>query len=179
MSYVLPSLVLSCPLAPISPLSLALLTAVLPYGPNIAEHVVMDAGLDPAAPVELVPAPQGEEDSPAADAAAAPAAVDADGVPVGVGLGGGGEEDDEAGAAAGVGGGGAEKAAGAPARSGVLPEGVRSALLGALGRLDEWFARMEAGEVPRGYITLTPPGGSGDGGGGLGVEWKRVLGGAV
>ncbi|KAG2487711.1 hypothetical protein HYH03_013710 [Edaphochlamys debaryana] len=143
----------------------ALVGSVLPYGPTIAEHVVMDAGLDPHAPVPLVQLPT--DGAAAADGAAADVAAAADDG-VGIGLGAAGEE-----AEAEVEGDGtadpdavqkadaaAAAAAPKPVRTGVLTDDVRHALLAALGRLDDWFARWEAGELPKGYITLTPPGSS-------------------
>ncbi|GLI62598.1 hypothetical protein VaNZ11_005137 [Volvox africanus] len=154
----------------------ALVAAVLPYGPTIAEHVVMDAGLDPnvAVPLEDVstadaPVPNDNRNAdPAVIIAATDGADNATAIS-GVGLGAGGEEDgEEAGVAGGTGaaaadggGGGGEGTSAAPApRSGVLPSDVRRVLLAALGRLDDWFAQLEAGKVPSGFITLTPPGSS-------------------
>ncbi|GIL69667.1 hypothetical protein Vretifemale_580 [Volvox reticuliferus] len=154
----------------------ALVAAVLPYGPTIAEHVVMDAGLDPNAAISLVPPPEdmSAADSPttAADGVSGPTAVaaltDGAGNPAafsGVGLGAGGEEDEEGEGADGIGAAAADGGSGdtnaAPAsRGAVLSPDVRGVLLAALGRLDDWFARLEAGEVPSGFITLTPPGSS-------------------
>ncbi|GFR49968.1 hypothetical protein Agub_g12107, partial [Astrephomene gubernaculifera] len=139
----------------------ALLSAVLPYGPTIAEHVAMDAGFDTDAAVPLLPPTEGG--SSAADAAATAGITDGIG---GLGLSGGGEEPEEgeeqlqsqpqppaSASSAGSGGGG------------VLPEAVQRALSAALGRLDDWFAGLEAGQVPQGYITLTPPGSSAKAGG--------------
>jgi hypothetical protein len=64
-----------------------------------------------------------------------------------VGLGAGGEEKEKQEAVKGANG---DADASARRCSGVLPTDARRVLLGALGRLNEWFARLEGGMCPRG-----------------------------
>lgn len=159
----------------------ALLSAVLPYGPTIAEHLAMDAGFDPNAVLPTVrPLPPSEDghraslpvaDAPTTSATAAEVAL------TGIGLDDGSGEEEEGGddeateredadlpRAAAADGPPASAPTAAPrggvssGEGGVLPVEVLRSLMAALARLDDWFAKMEAGEVPRGYITLTVPG---------------------